>query len=276
MNKFTSFLRGPFYIALYTYREGIRKKLLIGFLVLSLLVIFGSSFISSFLDPSAETDMDLKLIKDICVTAIAIFGVLITIYISASVVPSEVENKVIYTVLSKPVWRIQYLMGKFLGAQLIVIVNLLLMGSLFFMALYLRQGIMPTLLLWSILLTYFEFLIVSAFTFAISCAATSPLVPTIGGLFIYITGNLTEYLKDVEHRAGQTGQAFDEVIGAIASWLHAILPNLQNFSLKMQIITAQPNDPPADVLIPNLILYGLIYGLAGFACAYLVFWRKEV
>ncbi len=276
MKTLASFFRGPFYIALYTYREGIRKKVLIGFLILSLLVIFGSSFISSFLDPSAETDMDLKLIKDICVTAISIFGVLIAIYVSASVVPNELENKVIYTVLSKPVRRLQYLMGKFLGAQLIIIVNLLLMGLLFFMALYLRQGVMPTLLLWSILLTYFEFLIVSAFTFAISCFATSPLVPTIGGLFIYITGNLTEYLKDVEHRAGQTGQAFDEIIGKVAAALHAVLPNLQNFDLKMQIITGQPNDPPADVLIPNLILYGLVYGLAGFACAYWIFRRKEV
>ncbi len=276
MKTFTSFFRGPFYIALYTYREGIRKKVLIGFLVLSLLVIFGSSFISSFLDPSAETDMDLKLIKDICVAAISIFGVLITIYISASVVPNELENKVIYTVLSKPVRRIQYLIGKFLGAQLIIIVNLLLMGFLFFMALYLRQGVMPTLLLWSILLTYFQFLIVSAFTFAISCFATSSLVPIIGGLFIYITGNLTEYLKDVEHRAGQTGQAFDEFIGQVASALHAVLPNLQNFSLATQIVTGQPNDPPTDVLIPNLILYGLLYGLAGFTCAYLAFWRKEV
>ncbi|NLV45545.1 MAG: ABC transporter permease subunit [Candidatus Hydrogenedentes bacterium] len=276
MNGIVSFFSGPAYIALYTYREGIRKKVLIGFLVLSLLVIFGSSFISSFLDPSSETDIDLKLIKDICVTAISIFGVLITIYISASVVPGEVESKVIYTILSKPVRRIQYLLGKFLGAQMIIIVNLLLMGVLFFMALYLRQGVMPTLLLWSLLLTYFEFLIVSAFTFAFSCAATSPLVPTIGGLFIYITGNLTEYLKDVEHRAGQTGQALDKIIGDIASALHAILPNLQNFSIKMQIINGQPNDPPTDVLIPNLILYGLVYCLAGFACAYLVFWRKEV
>ena len=275
MKTFTSFFRGPFYIALYTYREGIRKKVLIGFLVLSLLVIFGSSFISSFLDPSAETDMDLKLIKDICVAAISIFGVLITIYISASVVPNELENKVIYTVLSKPVRRIQYLIGKFLGAQLIIIVNLLLMGFLFFMALYLRQGVMPTLLLWSILLTYFQFLIVSAFTFAISCFATSSLVPIIGDCS-FISRNLTEYLKDVEHRAGQTGQAFDEFIGQVASALHAVLPNLQNFSLATQIVTGQPNDPPTDVLIPNLILYGLLYGLAGFTCAYLAFWRKEV
>jgi ABC-type transport system involved in multi-copper enzyme maturation permease subunit len=276
MNAVISFFRGPYYIALYTYREGIRRKLLIGFLVLSLLVIFGSSFISSFLDPSAETDIDLKLIKDICVAAISIFGVLIAVYISASVVPNEIENKVIYTVLSKPVGRMQYLLGKFMGAQLIIIVNLALMGGLFFMALYLRQGIMPTLLLWSILLTYFEFLIVSSFTFAISCAATTSLVPILGGLFIYITGNLTEYLKDVENRAGQTTEFLDVMIGKIASYLYAILPNLQNFSLKTQIVNGQPNDPPVDVIISALLLYGVIYGLAGFLCAYVIFWRKEV
>ena len=155
MNAITSFFRGPYYIALYTYREGIRRKLLIGFLVLSLLVIFGSSFISSFLDPSAETDIDLKLIKDICVAAISIFGVLIAVYISASVVPNEVENKVIYTVLSKPVGRMQYLLGKFMGAQFIIIVNLLLMGVLFSLALYIKEPIFRRMLLYSIFLTYF-------------------------------------------------------------------------------------------------------------------------
>jgi ABC-type transport system involved in multi-copper enzyme maturation permease subunit len=276
MGAFIDFFRGPWYIAVYTYREGIRKKTLIGFLVLSLLVIFGASFISSYLDPTSETDIDLKLIKDICVATISIFGVLITIFISASVVPGEIENKVIYTILSKPVRRIQYLLGKFIGAQLIIIVNLLLMGVLFFAALYMRQGVMPTLLLWSLLLTYFEFLIISAFTFAVSCASTSAVVPTIIGLFIYITGNLTEFLKDVQNRAGQSGQWFDDMIGWIANSLYQVLPNLQNFSLKTQIINGQPNDPPTDVLIPNLMAYGTLYAVFGFLLAWVIFWRKEM
>jgi len=220
--------------------------------------------------------MELKLIKDICVTTISIFGVLITIFISASVVPNESENKVIYTVLSKPVRRVQYLLGKFLGVQFIIIVNLALMGGLFFIALYLRQRVLPTLLLWSILLTYFEFLIISAFTFAISCAATSSVLPTIGGLFIYITGTLTEYLKDVEVRSGQSGEFFDEMIGWVAYGLRNVLPNLQHFSLKMQILDRAPNDPPTDVLIPNLVVYGLIYAISGFIMAYLIFRRKEL
>lgn len=280
MSAALAMVRGPWTIARYTFREGIRKKTMVGFLILSMLVIFGASFMSAFLNPAVtgpvETDIDLKLIKDICVTTISIFGILITIFISASVVPAEMENKVIYTILSKPVRRMQYLFGKFLGVQLIVIVNLLLMGGLFFFMLYFRQGVMPTLLLWSIFLTYFEFLIVSAFTFAISCASTSSVLPTIGGLFIWITGSLTEYLKDVAVRSGASTDPVDAAIGWMATGLNAVLPNLQNFNLKMQIIERAPNDPPTDVMIPQLVVYGLVYAACGYLLAYFIFRRKEL
>ena len=282
MSALVSGIRGPWAIAVYTWREGMRKKLLIGFLILSILVIFGSSFMTAFLTESAgggasaETDVDTKLIKDICVTTISIFGVLITIFISASVVPNEVENKVIYTILSKPVRRFQYLLGKFVGIQLIVIMNLALMGALFFFALYMKERILPTLLLWSILLTYFEFLIVSAFTFAVSCSASSAVLPTIAGLFIYIVGNLTEYLKDVSIRAGQTGQYLDQLVGQIAYGLSKVLPNLQDFNLKDQILYLQPNDPPKDIMLPLLVAYALANALAGYLIAYWVFRRREM
>lgn len=284
MSAVVEYLRGPWCIAVYTWREGIRKKTLVGFLILSLLVIFGASFMSAFLNQStvtidAESDIDLKLIKDICVTTISIFGMLITIFISASVVPNEVENKVIYTVLSKPVRRIQYLLGKFVGVQMIIIANLLLMAGLFFAAIWIKQGAMPTLLLWSVLLTYFEFLVVSAFTFAISCTSTSAVLPTIGGLFIYMTGNLTEYLKDVGLRSRESVEVLDAVIGKLAVYLYNILPNLQKFSIKNHILNLQASDPlPGAVWdqIPNLMVYGFAYAFSGFIIAYWVFRRKEL
>lgn len=283
MSAVVEYMRGPWCIAVYTWREGIRKKTLVGFLILSLLVIFGASFMSAFLNQTtvgdAESDIDLKLIKDICVTTISIFGMLITIFISASVVPNEVENKVIYTVLSKPVRRLQYLMGKFMGVQMIVLANLLLMAGLFFAAIWIKQGVMPKLLLWSVLLTYFEFLVVSAFTFAVSCTSTSAVLPTIAGLFIYMTGNLTEYLKDVNNRSREATDFFQRLVGTTAEWLYNILPNLQKFSMKNYILDLQPNDPlPREVWdqIPNLILYGLAYAIAGYVIAYWVFRRKEL
>lgn len=276
----SSGLWGTWAIAVYTWREGMRKKTLIGFLILSLLVIFGSTFMTAFMTDmqmgsQIESDLEAKIIKDISVSAIAIFGVLITIFISASVVPNEMENKVIYTVLSKPVRRWQYLLGKFLGVQLIVIINLLLMSALFFVMLYLKESVWPTLLLWSTMLTYFQFLIISAFTFAISVTSTSSVLPTIAGLFIYIVGNLTEYLKDVYNRAAEAS-GLEQLIGYIALGLYNILPNLRNFDMKDQILYLQPNDPPVDMMIPNLITYGVAFAAAGFVLAWWLFHRKEL
>ncbi|GMW00115.1 MAG: hypothetical protein AMXMBFR84_12530 [Candidatus Hydrogenedentota bacterium] len=280
MSAATGFLRSSWSIAVYTWREGMRKKVLIGFIILGILVIFGSQFITRFLTETSvgetSSDVDAKLIKDICVTTISIFGMLITIFISASVVPSEVENKVVYTVLSKPIRRFQYLFGKFVGVQLIIIINLALMGGLFFFALYFQQRVLPTLLLWSIFLTYFQFLIVSAYTFAISCTASSSVLPTIGGLFIYLTGNLTEYLKNVADRSGQTSTFIDSMIGYVADGLWYVLPNLTYFSLKDQILYLEPNDPPRDAQIPTLVTYGVLYALSGFILSYWVFRRREL
>lgn len=281
-------VRGPWTIARYTFREGMRKKTLVGFLILSLLVIFGSSFMGAFLNPETvgdvEKDIDLKLIKDICVTTISIFGILITIFVSAVAVPAELENRVVYTILSKPIHRFQYLLGKFAGVQLTVLVNLGLMGALFFLLLYFRQGVMPTLLLWSIFLTYFEFLIVSAFTFAVSCTASSSVLPTIAGLFIWITGNLTQYLEDVSLRSGFNNDwsglvnefSSEKLVGAVSFGLSKILPNLQYYDLKMQILDRQPNDAPTDVMLSVLVPYGLAYALSGFVLAYWIYRRKEI
>jgi ABC-type transport system involved in multi-copper enzyme maturation permease subunit len=283
MSAAVEYFRGPWHIAVYTWREGIRKKTLVGFLILSLLVIFGSFFMSSFLNQTTgagqvETEIDIKLIKDICVATISIFGMLITIFISASVVPNEVENKVVYTVLSKPVRRMQYLLGKFLGVQFIILANLCLMTLLFLIAIYIRQDEFPKLLLWSALLTYFEFLVVSAFTFAIACSASSAVLPTIGGLFIYLTGNLTEYLKDVSNRSDEA-DLVTNLVGKVAEGLYNILPNLQKFSIKTTILDLNPGAPlPVDTFqqIPNLIAYGFAYAISGFVIAYWVFRRKEL
>jgi ABC-type transport system involved in multi-copper enzyme maturation permease subunit len=274
-------LRGPWAIAMYTWREGIRKKTLLGFLILSIFVIFGSTFMTAFVTKAdivegVATTVETKIIKDICITAISIFGVLITIFISASVVPTEMGNRVIYTVLSKPVRRYQYLFGKFLGVQLIVIANLLLMVGLFFIVLWIKENTLPTMLLWSALLTYFQFLIISAFTFAISCSSTSSVLPTIAGLFIYIGGNLTVYLKDVATRASGSDVMVENLIASLAKLLYNILPNLNDFDLRTQMLNLPINSPPVDAQIPELIIYGSLYALTGYILALWLFHRKEL
>jgi hypothetical protein len=78
------------------------------------------------------------------------------------------------------------------------------------------------------------------------------------------------------NRSGQTQQFLDQAIGWIAWGLYNLVPNLQNFSLKDQILYLQPNDPPKDAMIPQLIMYGLVFAVSGYIISYIIFRRKEL
>ncbi len=77
-------------------------------------------------------------------------------------------------------------------------------------------------------------------------------------------------------RAGQTDELLDTFIKYAAKVLHAILPDLSRFSIKDQILYSLPNDPVKDTMIPSLVLYGLVYGIAGYILAYWIFRRREL
>lgn len=255
-------------IAANTYREGIRKKTLIGFLIVALLVIGGSTFLT-VLSPGEE----VKMIKDVCLAALSMFGMLIAIFTSGSMVPSEVENKTIYTVLSKPLRRFEYIIGKFVGIQFILILNIGLMGILSLAILWTREPILSTILIKSVILTYFELMVLSAFTFAVSVVSSSAVLPIICGAFIYIIGHLVEYLKGLSNHAVQAGHAF---LASLIRLLYLVLPDLSNFNLRDQLIHLQPNDPRIGVIMWRLVLYALANVAVGILIAHMLFRRKEV
>ena len=77
-------------------------------------------------------------------------------------------------------------------------------------------------------------------------------------------------------RAGSSEGALDAVIGQVAHWLWRILPNLRSFDLRNQILNLPLNDPPTDVMLPNLIAYGIAYACSGYVLALWLFHRKEL
>jgi len=255
-------------IAYNTYREGIRKKILIGLLLVALLVI-GSSM---FLTPLSAGE-ELKIIKDVCLTSISLFGMLIAVFTSAGVVPTEVENKTIYTVLSKPLRRLHYLLGKFIGVQAIVLLNLVLMTILFLIMLFVRERVISSVLIKSVFLTYFELLILSSLTFIVSVVATSATLPTICGVFIYIVGHLVNYLKHLSERASIAGH---EMFGFIIKMFYYCLPNLSDYNLRQELIHLPPDDPTINPQFWRLVLYAVISSLFAFVVTWWLFRKKEL
>ncbi|MFC1737187.1 ABC transporter permease [Candidatus Hydrogenedentota bacterium] len=255
-------------IAGNTYREGIRRKILIGFMLASLLVIGSSVFLSA----AFTSGEPVTMVKNICLTSVVIFGMLIAVFTAGSCVPSEIENRVIHTVISKPISRLEYLLGKFLGVQLIVLLNIVTMTVLFLGILYTREHIISLVMIKAVVLTYFELLLVSSYTLAISTLATSSTLPIICGFFVYITGSSVSYLKQLAENAASSGSVFQ---ATIMKGLYEILPNLSQFGIRNEVLTSQPNDPNITRRALMICGYGLAHALIALALAYIIVWRKR-
>jgi ABC-type transport system involved in multi-copper enzyme maturation permease subunit len=260
-------------IGLNAYRESIRRKTLIAFLLFAMLVIGSSTFLT-VLSPGEE----IKMVKDVCLSCISFFGMLIAVFSAGALIPSEVENKTIHTILSKPMKRITYLGGKYLGAQLTIILNIGLMSVLFLILLYLQSRryvdeTAPTFSITAVvaskamLLVYFELLVLSGLAFAVSTMSTSATLPVIAGIFIYIVGHSVNYLKNLSEHAS------NQMMSTIIKAFYLILPNFSNFYLRNQLIQ---NDPYVPQGIDKLFIYALLYAGFGMVIAYILFRKKDV
>ena len=128
-------------IALNTLTEAMRQKVFLTFLIIGLGFIASAIFFAQY-----TFGEQLKFIKDTCLGVISVITTLIAIVGTAQLLPSEVENRTIYTILAKPVRRFEFLLGKFFGSLLLLLVSMLAMGLLFGGVLWIKeQGIIREL-----------------------------------------------------------------------------------------------------------------------------------
>lgn len=123
-------------IALNTFKEAVRNKVLY-FLLIFAIVIMGFSAVISDLSIAAPE----KLIKDLGLAAIDFFGFLIAVFVGVYLVYNELDRKTIYTIVSKPIDRTQFLLGKFFGLLFTIYVNMLIMAFVLFFVLYFRHAV---------------------------------------------------------------------------------------------------------------------------------------
>ena len=98
-----------------TLTEAVRQKVFNFFLIIGLVFIASASFFAQF-----TFGEQMKFIKDTCLGVISVISTLIAIVGTAQLLPSEVENRTIYTILAKPVRRFEFLLGKFFGSLLLL------------------------------------------------------------------------------------------------------------------------------------------------------------
>jgi ABC-2 type transport system permease protein len=246
-------------ISLLTLREAIRSKILYLLLFFSLFII-----LSSWIVGQLTIGDELKIIKDMGLSSIHFFGVLITILIGINLIFREMESRTIYLILSKPVKRYQFLLGKFMGLALILLLVLCVLGSLFFVVLLLKGDRSPRLL-FAFFFIYIEWLVIAGIAILFSSFST-PLLSVMLTLAAFFAGHLTESLIMLRDRV-------QSAVGhAILSSLFYFLPNLELFNVRTQLVH---NLPLSRSYFLEVGIYGLLYLSAVILIAIRIFQKKD-
>jgi ABC-type transport system involved in multi-copper enzyme maturation permease subunit len=246
-------------IALNTFRENLRDKLLYNLLVFALLMI-GSSVILMRLTLGEFH----RLILDIGLGSINFFGVLIAIFVGIGLVSKEIEKKTIYTIIAKPVARYQFLLGKYMGLCLTLLVNTAIMAVGLLAVLYFQNVPIHLVLFKAFGMIFMEFMVVTAVALLFSTFSSATL-SAIFTLAIYVIGHLTADLK-------MFGQKIEGIGHGAMEGLYYALPNLERFNLKGHV-THQLDVPLNDLLL--VVAYGMAYTTFLLMLASVIFQRRD-
>lgn len=250
-------------IARNAFREAVRDRVLYNLVLFVLLLTAGAIFLGEL-----SAGQESKIIVDLGLSAMLLFGVFIAIFVGVGLVYKEIERRTLYAILSKPIGRGQFLLGKYLGLCLTLLINVLVMGVGVSLALiYVRRGWDPLAIkIWpAIFLIYFELTIITAVALLFS-SFSSPALSALLTFFVFIIGHFSADLKGLSATSG----------GIVARWLfwslYYLLPNLANFSL---ITPAGHGIVPGAGRFALAVLYGFVYVTVLLSAATLIFSRRN-
>jgi ABC-type transport system involved in multi-copper enzyme maturation permease subunit len=256
-------IRRTFAIARNAFREAVRDRVLYNLVLFVLLLIAGAIFLGEL-----SAGQESKIIVDLGLSAMLLFGVFIAIFVGVGLVYKEIERRTLYAILSKPIGRGQFLLGKYLGLCLTLLINVLVMGVGVSLALiYVRRGWDPLAIkIWpAIILIYFELMIMTAVALLFSSFST-PALSALLTFFVFIIGHFSADLKGLATTSG----------GMAARWLfralYYLLPNLANFS---SITSAAHGVTPGSGSFALAVLYAIVYVSVLLAAATLIFSRRN-
>ena len=250
-------------IARNAFREAVRDRVLYNLVIFVLLLIGGAIFLGELSD-AQET----KIIIDMGLSAMLLFGAFISIFVGVGLVYKEIERRTIYAIFAKPVGRGEFLVGKYLGLCLTLFVNVFVMGVGVTLALvYVKRNGDPSVLnIWpAILLIYVELMILTAVALLFS-SFSSPALSALLTFFVFIIGHFSADLKTFAASMGTTSARY--LFGA----LFYLLPNLSNYSY---ITPAAHGQTPTPMMLLTSTAYALLYITVLLAAATLIFNRRN-
>ena len=251
-------------IARNTFREAVRDRVLYNLVLFVLLLSVSAIFLGA-----ASASQDAKIIVDLGLSAMLLFGAFIAIFVGVGLVWKEIERRTLYAIFAKPVGRGEFLLGKYLGLCLTLAVNVVVMGAGVSLVLFyvVSRGAAPLLAaLWpTIALIYLELSLLTAVALLFS-SFSSPVFSAFGSVAVFVIGHFTADLKGF-------ATLFDATAAkGLLLALYYGLPNLSTFS---RITPAAHGIAPPAAHVLGALAYAVAWDVALLAAAVLLFARRD-
>jgi Cu-processing system permease protein len=265
-------VRQIWHIAGAVFRESVRDRVPYSMVMFAILLMAASYLMSQL-----TAGQDLKIIKDLGLAALSIFGLLIAVFLGIGLVSKEVERKSIFGLLSKPITRTEFILGKYAGLVATLIINLGVMtlalyAVLFYMDLtagternaWPAPAMDPRMLI-AIVLIVAEIAVVTAIALFFS-TFSSPLLAALLTLGLWVAGHFNSDLRNF-------GTVVESApIIAVARGLYYVLPNLAPFDVKAEVVHGIAVSARHVALT---LLYAAVYSSVLLTAAIAVFRRRD-
>ncbi|MFN8177235.1 MAG: ABC transporter permease [bacterium] len=247
-------------VAKNTFREAVRDRLL------TTILIFGAVLVASSVVLAPLTlGEEARVIRDLGMTAVSIFAMLLVVFVGTGLVYREIELRTIYATLTQPLSRTQFLIGKFFGLYATVLMSIAVLGTLYFGIVGIFASGPPGDLLLAIFLVALESAVITAVAVFFSALA-SPFLSAVFTFLVYVAGHLATDLSLLAKHASSKGLA------VVTEGMALLLPALHTFHVRDNILSGIPI-PPAR--IAWCVLTAVTYTTAALIAASAAFARRD-
>ena len=249
-----------FAIAVNTFKETIRDRVLAVIVVFALLMIAAGLWLGSI-----SLGEQGRMMKDFGLVAVTGFGLIVAVFVAAGLVHKEVEKRTVYVLFSKPVSRVAFISGKFVGLCATMAVVLAGMGLFLFALVWMVDGRPSGMVLLAVLMVYVQLLVIIAVTIFFSTLG-SAILASVLGICVFVAGQLSQNVLALT-RLGK-----NPLTEALSWVIYVIIPNFAAVDVKAGVVGEQTL---AWGQVGVWTAYLLAYVVVVLALATLVFRRKE-
>jgi ABC-type transport system involved in multi-copper enzyme maturation permease subunit len=250
-------------ITLNTFREAVRDRVLYNLIIFVLLLVASAPLFGAI-----SIDIERLVLVNVGLSSISLFGVIIAIFIGIGLVSKEIEKRTLYTILSRPVRRWEFIAGKYMGLLLTLVVNAAFMTLGFYLALWVTERKLTRAdagLLVAIYFAVLEFLMMTAITLLFSSFST-PIFAAIFSFSLFVIGSFGDDLRNF----ARGSQGVTHLFATAAAY---VAPNFSSLNVISQVAHQLP---VGGSLVLFNTLYALVYSAAVTAGAVLIFHHRNL